>query len=223
VSTFRNARVVSLSRGRDDDSADRMISMRRSGVTVRCHGSRGARLCWKRGPREFTSRDRSRMLKRNSSVGLGNRARDPRMGPVPVTTKDATIGSVELVGRVAILLALFGTPLIGIAVPLTSGVLLRRFSTRHSLSGVPSRVRPAVVAGALVLWVAISVGTADFLISIASFTAMGWGDSRRLAPMSEQIELLAIISSGMLLLIGCGIVLHRVLRRTSRPAPVRLQ
>jgi hypothetical protein len=124
--------------------------------------------------------------------------------------------SVEMIARTAILLALLGPLLTGIAVPITSGLLLRRLSRRQSPSDVRAEVRPAVVAGALLLWVALSVGTAVFLISFASITAMGWADSRTWTPIREQLELLAIVSGGMLLLIGCGIVLHRVLIRTCR-------
>jgi len=120
------------------------------------------------------------------------------------------IWSVETLGRAAILLALFAPPLIGVAVPLTSVVLLRQ---------ARSSVRLAVAAGTLLLWVALSIGTAFFLIWIASFAAMGWGHSGTLAPMREQIELLAIIAAGMLLLIGCGIILHRFLIRPSKVLP----
>jgi hypothetical protein len=123
---------------------------------------------------------------------------------------------MEMIGRTALALALLGPPLIGIAVPLTSGLLLRRRFRRHSLSDVRSEVRPAIIAGALLLWVVICVGTAFFLIRIASFTAMGWADSGTGAPTREQVELLAIVSAGILLLIGCGIVLHRLLIRMCR-------
>jgi len=117
---------------------------------------------------------------------------------------------VETVGRVAILVALFAPPLIGVAVPITSVVLLRQ---------ARSKIRPAVAAGTLVLWVALSIGTAFFLIWIASFTAMGWAHSGTFAPMREQLELLATISAGMLLLIGCGVMLHRFLIRPSKVLP----
>jgi hypothetical protein len=114
---------------------------------------------------------------------------------------------VEIIGRVAILLALLGPPLIGIAIPLTSGILLRR-----------STVPPAVAVGILVLWIALAAGTAIFLIRIAAFTAMGWGHSGTVAPTRQQVELAAISSAGLLLLTGCGIVLHRLLIRAGRVA-----
>jgi UDP-N-acetylmuramyl pentapeptide phosphotransferase/UDP-N-acetylglucosamine-1-phosphate transferase len=112
----------------------------------------------------------------------------------------------EIYGRCAIALALFGPSLIGVAVPVTSGLLLRK---RRG-------VRPAVAAGALVLWVVLSVATAFFLLWLAGITAMGWADSRRTVPTSEQLELLAIITAGLLALIACGTLLHRLVLRTFR-------
>lgn len=109
----------------------------------------------------------------------------------------------EIYGRCAGALALFGPSLIAVAVPVTSGVLLR---TRRGL-------RPAVVAGALVLWVIPSVATAFFLLWFAGITAMAWGDSRRAVPTSEQLELLAIVMAGLLSLIASGMLLHRFVRR----------
>lgn len=111
----------------------------------------------------------------------------------------------EIYGRIALALALFGPPLIGLIVPITSGVLLRK---RHG-------VRPALVAGALVVWVAASVGAAFCFMRIALFTAMGWAHLHALAPTGEQIELLAIVFGGLVLLIGLGMLLHRLLIRVS--------
>lgn len=122
-----------------------------------------------------------------------------------------------MIARGAFALALLGPPLIGIAVPLTSGVLLRRLSSRRSLSEVRRSVRPAAIAGALVLWVAISVAMAVVLIRIAAASAMGWADSGNAVPTGEEVELLTIVSAGLSLLIACGIVLHSFLIRTCKP------
>ena len=115
----------------------------------------------------------------------------------------------EQIGRVALALALLGPPLLGVGVPIVSGILLRRLAMRPRVSG-------AAVAGALALWAGVTIGMATLLIRIGVMNAMAWADSRALAPTSEQVELLAIISAGVLLQLGCGILLHRFLARRSR-------
>ena len=66
------------------------------------------------------------------------------------------------------------------------------------------------------LWVILSVTTAFSLLWFAGITAMAWGDSRRAVPISEQLELLAIVLAALLALTACGMLLHRFVLRAFR-------
>lgn len=68
------------------------------------------------------------------------------------------------------------------------------------------------------VWVILSLATGYCLLWFGGITAMAWGDSGRVVPNSEQLELLAIVLAGLLLLIACGVLLHRLVLRTLRHA-----
>jgi hypothetical protein len=112
----------------------------------------------------------------------------------------------EMTGRVALALGLLGPAVIGLIAPVIS---LLRFRAAHA--------RPSVLAaaGALVVWLALCVGSSMLFVQMAFGYAWGWAHVRRPVSFSERLTPLVIFTVGLIVLSGCAAGLHRLIRRPS--------
>jgi hypothetical protein len=110
-----------------------------------------------------------------------------------------------MTGRVALALALLGPPVVGLIAPVVSLFRFRAASAR----GRPSAL---AAVGALVVWLALSAGATVLFQQVAFGYAWGWAHARQPVLLGEEMTLLGIICGGLLLLSGCGVVLHRLIR-----------
>jgi ABC-type Fe3+ transport system permease subunit len=114
----------------------------------------------------------------------------------------------EVTGLVALWLALFGPPLLGVIELVVS---LLRFRN--------PRARPPIVAAisALVIWVALCAGATMIGVQASFGIAWGWAHSQRDRGhpvfLSEQLTVLGIVCGGLLILGACGALLYRSVRR----------
>jgi len=111
--------------------------------------------------------------------------------------------------RVALFLTFLGAPLVALVVPIDSFVTLRR--RRVSI--------PAAII-ALLVWTGLCAAAIMISFQAAFAYAWMWAHAERQSIQNppSAAALMAMTLAGLLLLSGCGVVLHRIIRSRAADA-----